>query len=145
MAARALVLLLPAALIVNSLVVFPLGLLVERDLAVNGRLVVAQIAGEKTTLDKRRRPMPWLLLRYQIEGKSYETWVLRPKELKVGLLAPARYSPMCPSHAVLATTPPPAWDQSLGLRIAAHASVAVISAGLLIGLWRRSRRKGSPS
>jgi hypothetical protein len=135
--------LVPAIFLVYG-IIFPVRVFLERDLQLNGRRSTGRIVAIKLTETKRHTSVYNCRVRFDALSRTYEVWVLCDAgEMNRETLS-VLYAPAFPRYAAAADRPAQAWDQNLLVRSLATLFLAFVSAGVIVGVYRRFavRRNG---
>jgi hypothetical protein len=143
LAVAVMAMLVPAVFLVYG-IIFPARVFLERDLQLNGRKSAGQVVALKVTETKRHTPVYHCRVRFNGPSRAYEAWVLCDAGAANRDVVPLLYAPSFPRYATAANTPVRAWDENLLLRSLATLFLVFVSAGVMVGVYRRfaGRHKG---
>jgi hypothetical protein len=121
---------------------FPILVMLERDLQLNGKTTTGCIVAYKLTYTKRRDPIHNYRVRFNVGSRTYFVWVdSASNPVKKGDIEVV-YAPAFPKYAKVAGKRWDPWNQNLLLRSLAALFISSVSGVMTWGVFRRYIRPG---
>ena len=133
---------IPAVMALFSLVGFPVMVILDRDLQLNGKTVPATVVAYKLTFGKQNLKIHNYKVRYLAGSARRQVWVYwKDDRLRPGDRLDLVYSPLFTRYAMPAQRTPDPWNRSLVPRILARLFIGGVCSAMAVGFVRRFSRQ----
>jgi hypothetical protein len=124
-------------ILASSLVLFPIYVVIQRDLQLNGKKVIAHVVGYKQTLTKTEEAIHNYHVQFKVGVKTRRAWVDTGGHPFSKDTIEIVYAPLFPYRARVADHTADPWDQNLVIRSLAMVFISVASIIVSFGIYQR--------
>jgi hypothetical protein len=137
----AMLIILPLA---SGILIFPVYLLLQRDIQLHGKQVTGRIVEHKLKQYKSGTPLHWYRVQFQADTATVKAWIdTGSRRITSGTLE-VIYAPIFPGFARFAGQGADPWNQNLLVRVMAVCFISGWAIVMMIGFYQRLVKRSLP-